>query len=86
MEKNALITGATAGIGFEFAELLAAKGYALALVARDQARLAERARALETRHKIQVITLAKDLSNPASAPEIFPGVAAPEFPGFRADQ
>jgi short-subunit dehydrogenase len=80
MGKNALITGATAGIGFEFAELLASKGHALALVARDQARLAEQAASLEARHKIQVITLGKDLSNPASAPDIFRELQRRNFP------
>jgi len=80
MEKNALITGATAGIGFEFAELLAANGYSLALVARDKARLAERAAALQARHKIQVYALAKDLSKPVSAPEIFQELQRRNFP------
>jgi short-subunit dehydrogenase len=80
MEKNALITGATAGIGYEFAELLASKGHALALVARDQARLAERAASLEARHKTRVITLAKDLSDPASAPDIFRDLQHRNFP------
>ena len=80
MEKNALITGATAGIGYEFAELLASKGHALALVARDQARLAERAGSLEARHKTRVITLAKDLSDPASAPDIFRDLQRRNFP------
>ena len=80
MEKNALITGATAGIGYEFAELLASKGHALALVARDPARLAERAGALEARHKTRVITLAKDLSDPASAPDIFRDLQRRNFP------
>ena len=80
MEKNALITGATAGIGYEFAELLASKGHALALVARDQARLAERAGSLQTRHKTRVITLAKDLSDPASAPDIFRDLQRRNFP------
>ncbi len=80
MEQNALITGATAGIGYEFAELLASKGHALALVARDQARLAERAGSLQTRHKTRVITLAKDLSDPASAPDIFRDLQRRNFP------
>jgi len=68
MDKIALITGASAGIGCEFADLLAAKGYALALVARDQSRLEERARLLEARHKVQVTTLPADLAD-ASAPK-----------------
>jgi uncharacterized protein len=80
MIKNALITGATAGIGYEFAEVLAARGYSLALLARDQARLAERAATLQARHKIQVITLARDLSEPASAPDIFQDLQRRNFP------
>jgi hypothetical protein len=80
MEKNALVTGATAGIGYEFAELLAEKGYGLALVARDRDRLAERAKTLEARHKIQVIPLAKDLADPASAPDIFGELQRRNFP------
>jgi short-subunit dehydrogenase len=80
MEKNALITGATAGIGYEFAELLASEGYALALVARDKARLAERAATLGGRHKTRVVTLAKDLAKPETPMEIFQELQSANFP------
>jgi hypothetical protein len=80
MEKSALITGATSGIGSEFAEIMAANGYALALVARDQARLAGRARVLESQFHVPVKVLARDLSNPAAPAEIFDQLQRESFP------
>jgi short-subunit dehydrogenase len=80
MFKNALITGATAGIGSEFAELLAGKGYALALVARDKSRLAGQVKTLEARHQVRVIALARDLSDAASPQEVFQELQAMDFP------
>ncbi|OFT22660.1 SDR family oxidoreductase [Arthrobacter sp. HMSC08H08] len=59
--RTALITGATAGIGEEFAEQLAAQGRHLVLCARDAEALAEVAHRLESRYAVHVETLIGDL-------------------------
>ena len=71
MPKTALITGASGGIGYEFAQELAAEGYNLVLVARSAAKLEEIQTNLSQKYSITVKVLAKDLSLPESAPAIF---------------
>ena len=62
MRPVALITGASAGIGREFAVQLAARGYDLLLLARDEERLAALAAALAGAHGVTTRVLRADLA------------------------
>jgi len=62
MTKWALVTGATAGIGESFTRMLASQGFNIALVARDEARLHERAAALRDKYGVQTFVLPADLA------------------------
>ncbi|MEO7068711.1 MAG: SDR family oxidoreductase [Rhodanobacter sp.] len=62
-----LITGASSGIGAEFARQLAARGHYLVLTARRTDRLEELARTLREQHSVEVTVLPHDLAEPAAA-------------------
>jgi short-subunit dehydrogenase len=58
-----VVTGASRGLGAEFAEQLAARRYDLILTARDQARLEELAQRLRDQHGVEVEVFVGDLCN-----------------------
>jgi uncharacterized protein len=75
----ALVTGASSGIGLEFARILAEHGYDLVLVARRSASLDTIARDLRTKHGINIFLIPCDLADPASAKNIHAEVARREL-------
>ncbi|MEU1973574.1 SDR family oxidoreductase [Microbacterium sp. NPDC019599] len=64
MGRTALITGASSGLGAEYARQLAIRGFDLVLVARDRDALEERAIDLRGRFGVEVEVLAADLLKP----------------------
>lgn len=60
--KTALVTGASSGMGLEFARQLAAKGYALAIVSNQEKELSEAAEMLRAEYGVPVRELCIDLA------------------------
>lgn len=69
--KTVLITGASNGIGKEFAQIFAEKGYNLVLVARSESKLNSIAKEFETKYKVRVTVLTQDLSKTNIASKIY---------------
>lgn len=68
---TALITGASSGIGYEFALLFAREGYDLVLVARNRSALTALAARCEQEYGVHVEICVKDLSVQAAPEELF---------------
>ena len=68
--SRALITGASAGLGSEFARQLAARGKSLILVARRAEPMERLAADLRDRHAVEVDVLTADMSLPGAPAEL----------------
>jgi short-subunit dehydrogenase len=74
--SRAIVTGASGGLGLEFAKLLAADKHDVVLVARSGDKLAALATDLRARYGVNVETLTADLSKPDAAAGVFAQVPA----------
>ena len=72
---TALITGATAGIGASYANLLAKEGFDLILVARDLPRLNKVAKELNKRFGVKTQCIKADLTKPSQLAKVEKRVA-----------
>ena len=79
MKKWALVTGATSGIGESFTRLLAAKDFNLVLVARDEARLHERAAGLKEKFGAESVVIVADLATEAGCAKVEDYIRANEI-------
>ena len=80
--KTVLVTGASSGIGEDFARLLAAEQANLVLTARNENKLRELARELEQTHQIQAHIFPADLSQPGTPERLYKRV---EKAGLQVD-
>ncbi|SDI77190.1 SDR family NAD(P)-dependent oxidoreductase [Mucilaginibacter sp. P25] len=76
MKDLVLVTGASTGIGYEMAKLLAAQKLDLVLVARSAQKLAELKKELENEHGVQVWVFDQDLSKEANSVLLYETVKA----------
>jgi uncharacterized protein len=82
LNKTALVTGASAGIGAEFARQLAGHGCALILVARRLERLQQLADEIQAAHGSRCNIIALDLSDPKAGSDL---MAQLQQRGLRVD-
>ena len=71
MARTALITGASAGLGLEFANQLARDGIDLVLVARRREKLEAAAESLREKYAVTVTSVVADLASPSAPEELF---------------
>jgi short-subunit dehydrogenase len=76
MKNYTLITGASRGIGLEFAKLAAKAGQNLILVARDSAAMEALKKEITALHPVEVLCFASDLAQAGAAQKLATEVAA----------
>lgn len=76
---TALVTGASAGLGTEFARLFAADGHNVVLVARRKERLEQLKAELEKAHGISALVVAADLAQRRAVQQVFDAAGEVDF-------
>lgn len=71
MRKTALITGASSGIGWEFAKIFAQENYDIIITARREDRLKELKIKLDRQYQVNVTAFKCDLTQPDASNDIY---------------
>lgn len=82
IKQRALVTGASSGLGVEFARVLARRGVDLALTARRRDRLEALAEDLRKTHGVDVVVFPADLASADGPRELFDAI---QSAGLRID-
>ena len=72
---SAMITGASMGLGFHYAQLFAERGHDVVLVARSEDKLEALAERLRREHSVQATVLGADLADPGAPARLFDQLA-----------
>ena len=70
-KSYALVTGASSGIGYQYARILAEKGYNLLIISNEADALEEKKQQLEQDYKVEVKSLVCDLGVQHAAKELY---------------
>lgn len=71
MNKTALVTGASGGLGKEFARIYASRGYDVVIVARSKEKLEALKEEFEKAYNVKIYVISEDLSDPEAGKRIF---------------
>ena len=69
-KQYAIVTGASSGIGFQYARVLAEKGYPVIMVSNEEA-IVEKAEQVRQEFAVEAIPLVRDLGTPDAAKELY---------------
>lgn len=70
-DKYALVTGASSGIGFQYARVLAEKGYNIIAVSNESPAIEEKGEEIRKEFGVKVIPLMRDLGHQEAAKELY---------------
>ena len=76
MDTRTLITGASSGIGLEFAKIFAREGHDLVLVAIEDDLLKEAEKEIKSEYGVKVLSIVKDLTDDGAVQDIFDEVVS----------
>jgi len=71
VKSYALVTGASSGIGYQYARELSSRGYNLVVVSNEAVQLAEKAETLRAEFPVDVVDVTMDLGVQSAASELY---------------